>query len=167
MARKVTINGGSQGKKTPKIASTGELVAERRTIGWRSQSRHGPPLLLVTQVSGRFDPIISTSSLPRPLQPYCRSPSATARHPTPCVSVAHIQDALQAKDPLVASPPDPATPRRPSQDHSSRNSRVLPSTINSSPSPSIVASQARPACAVPSESVQNGSQEDRDQGHQG
>jgi hypothetical protein len=44
-----------------------------------------------------FDPIISSSRLSRPHQPYCRSPSGTARHLTPCSVAAHIQDALQAK----------------------------------------------------------------------
>lgn len=33
VTRNVTINGGCEGKKTPKIAPTGVRVAERRTIG--------------------------------------------------------------------------------------------------------------------------------------
>ena len=109
----MTINGGCAGKKTPKIAPTGVRVAERRTIGrsWRRDREKSARAARCfssssLQLSGRFDPIISSSRLPHLHQPYCRSPSSP-----------HAWSSLfiySTQAPPVVSPPCPATPRGPS-----------------------------------------------------
>jgi len=160
--------------KTPKIAPTGDLVAERRTIGplAATPGRAGQrPFGLARRFSSSslkdvWVPIISSSRLHAFTNLIVVRQLGAGTSPHALLSLLiYSKRRRRFHRPVPYNAARRAVCQRFAQWNPEKV--VESSAINTSPPPSIVASPARPACVVPSERVENGSQEDRDQGHQG